>query len=319
MLQTIARDNGTYDAIVVGSGATGGVAAWQLAAAGLKVCVLEAGPKITDADFTEHVLPYDLKYRGNSVPVRRGRSEVAGVDAQPAHSGPRVRLPRVELQVVRGRHQESLPDARRTALPLDPDEGPGRPLPFLGPAVLSDGRYRFPVCGPGRVRRELGHRVRRSRPVLREGGALHRTLRPRRRTGPAAGQRLHARHAVHLRGGPVPEAAALLHGTGSDDRTSGGPHRAPERSRSLPLLRTVRAGVRHPLLLQQPHDHPQGRGGQRQLRPAHRCRGEPCDPRRAHRQGVRHRLRGSHRPEHPARSAARSWCSARRRWSRRGS
>ena len=72
MLQTIARDRDVYDAVVVGSGATGGVAAWQLAAAGLNVCVLEAGPKITDADFTEHVMPYDLKYRGNSSSYVRG-------------------------------------------------------------------------------------------------------------------------------------------------------------------------------------------------------------------------------------------------------
>ena len=72
MLQTIARGRDAYDAVIVGSGATGGVAAWQLAEAGLKVCVLEAGPKITDADFTEHVMPYDLKYRGNSSPYVGG-------------------------------------------------------------------------------------------------------------------------------------------------------------------------------------------------------------------------------------------------------
>lgn len=72
MLQTVAKDNDRYDVIVVGSGATGGVAAWQLTAAGLKVCVLEAGPKVTDADFTEHVLPYQLKYRGNSSPFVDG-------------------------------------------------------------------------------------------------------------------------------------------------------------------------------------------------------------------------------------------------------
>ena len=34
--------------------------------------MLEAGPKITDADFTEHVMPYDLKYRGNSSGYVRG-------------------------------------------------------------------------------------------------------------------------------------------------------------------------------------------------------------------------------------------------------
>ncbi len=66
MLQTIARDRDVYDVVIVGSGATGGVAAWQLAEAGLRTCVLEAGPKITDSDFTEHLMPYDLKYRGNS-------------------------------------------------------------------------------------------------------------------------------------------------------------------------------------------------------------------------------------------------------------
>ena len=77
MLQTLARDNDLYDVVIVGSGATGGVAAWQLTAAGLKVCVLEAGPRITDADFTEHVLPYQLKYRGNSA------SFVGGIPKSP--------------------------------------------------------------------------------------------------------------------------------------------------------------------------------------------------------------------------------------------
>ncbi|MDQ6758813.1 MAG: GMC family oxidoreductase [Acidobacteriota bacterium] len=56
----------TYDAVVVGSGATGGWAAKQLTEAGMKIAVLEAGPPVTPKDFTEHVQPYELKYRGNS-------------------------------------------------------------------------------------------------------------------------------------------------------------------------------------------------------------------------------------------------------------
>lgn len=55
-----------FDAIVVGSGATGGWAAKQLTESGMRVAVLEAGPKITPKDFTEHIQPYQLPYRGFS-------------------------------------------------------------------------------------------------------------------------------------------------------------------------------------------------------------------------------------------------------------
>ena len=41
-----------YDAIVVGSGATGSIAVKELTERGLEVLLLEAGPDITDADFT---------------------------------------------------------------------------------------------------------------------------------------------------------------------------------------------------------------------------------------------------------------------------
>ncbi len=34
----------SYDAIIIGSGAGGGMAAYTLANAGLKVCMIEAGP-----------------------------------------------------------------------------------------------------------------------------------------------------------------------------------------------------------------------------------------------------------------------------------
>ena len=55
----------TYDAIVVGSGATGGWAAKVLTEKGMKVLVLEAGRNLDPAkDFREHTWPYELKYRG---------------------------------------------------------------------------------------------------------------------------------------------------------------------------------------------------------------------------------------------------------------
>lgn len=54
-----------YDAVVVGSGATGGWAAKELTQKGLKVAVLEAGRQLDPAkDFREHTWPYELPFRG---------------------------------------------------------------------------------------------------------------------------------------------------------------------------------------------------------------------------------------------------------------
>ena len=55
----------TYDAIVVGSGISGGWAAKELTAKGLRTIVLEAGRPIDpNVDYVEHVRPFALRYRG---------------------------------------------------------------------------------------------------------------------------------------------------------------------------------------------------------------------------------------------------------------
>jgi choline dehydrogenase-like flavoprotein len=54
-----------YDVLIVGSGASGGWVAKEVAERGLSVLMLEAGPpRVPTRDFTEHVWPYQLKYRG---------------------------------------------------------------------------------------------------------------------------------------------------------------------------------------------------------------------------------------------------------------
>jgi choline dehydrogenase-like flavoprotein len=55
----------TYDAIVVGSGMTGGWAAKELTEKGLKTLVLEAGPPtVPERDYVEHVPSWEMKFRG---------------------------------------------------------------------------------------------------------------------------------------------------------------------------------------------------------------------------------------------------------------
>jgi choline dehydrogenase-like flavoprotein len=55
----------TYDAIVVGSGITGGWAAKELTERGLETLVLEAGRPIDpEQDYVEHVPPYEMRFRG---------------------------------------------------------------------------------------------------------------------------------------------------------------------------------------------------------------------------------------------------------------
>jgi len=55
----------SYEALVIGSGASGGWVAKELTERGLTVVMLEAGPpRVPTRDFTEHVWPYQLKFRG---------------------------------------------------------------------------------------------------------------------------------------------------------------------------------------------------------------------------------------------------------------
>jgi hypothetical protein len=53
-----------YDVLAAGSGASGGWVAKEVAERGLAVAMLEAGPRIPTREFTEHVCPYQLKFRG---------------------------------------------------------------------------------------------------------------------------------------------------------------------------------------------------------------------------------------------------------------
>ncbi|HEX5481991.1 MAG TPA: GMC family oxidoreductase [Terriglobia bacterium] len=63
-----------YDAVVVGSGAAGGMAATELCLKGLKVLLLEAGPDLDIATaFHHHAKPYEFSFRGEIRPRERAK------------------------------------------------------------------------------------------------------------------------------------------------------------------------------------------------------------------------------------------------------
>src|ERR1044071_1931725 len=74
-MQTVARPQ-VYDAIVVGSGASGGWAAKRMSEAGMKVALVCAGRPLNDGDYREHVQPYQLKSRARANDLSRRQRPV---------------------------------------------------------------------------------------------------------------------------------------------------------------------------------------------------------------------------------------------------
>src|SRR4026208_373113 len=67
----IKKQPKTYDAVIVGSGAGGGMAAYMLANAGLKVCIIEAGPMYDpQKNVTQLKNPWESPRRGASTKYR---------------------------------------------------------------------------------------------------------------------------------------------------------------------------------------------------------------------------------------------------------
>ena len=74
-MEKLARPQ-EYDAIVVGSGASGGWAAKRMSEAGMRVALVCAGRPLKDGDYREHVQPYQLKYQARANDLIRRKQPV---------------------------------------------------------------------------------------------------------------------------------------------------------------------------------------------------------------------------------------------------
>lgn len=59
----IKKQAKVYDVVVIGSGASGGMAAWNLTRQGVNVLLLDAGGRFDRQKFWTHVLPYEARER----------------------------------------------------------------------------------------------------------------------------------------------------------------------------------------------------------------------------------------------------------------
>ena len=73
---------GDHDVVIIGSGASGGMAAWNLTRKGAKVLMLEAGERFERADFWSHVKPWEERER------RRRGERSPGFETLPLRESP---------------------------------------------------------------------------------------------------------------------------------------------------------------------------------------------------------------------------------------
>ena len=267
-----------FDAIVVGSGATGGWAAKQLSEAGLKVALLEAGRNISPKEFTEHMPGYKLQYRDMSPEIARTRPVQKQCYACMEYN--------YDWFVDDLQNPYSTPPGQ--AVHLAAAAHRRRPHPRVGPAELPSERPRFQgrFCHDGYGQdwpfsyQDLAPYYDIVERYVGISGARREQSRASRRPFPAAHED-DLRRSAHARASAGEVRAHRHH------RPHRHPHPESQWSLGLPLLRTVRARLHHILVLQQPVHHRCGCAQKRQLqaddqRGGGACRYGRCgEPRRA--------------------------------------
>ncbi|HWQ36896.1 MAG TPA: FAD-dependent oxidoreductase [Blastocatellia bacterium] len=97
----IKKSPRVYDVVVIGSGASGGMAAWNLTRQGINVLVLDAGEKFDRSTFWTHVMPYEARERA-----------ARGEQPPPAPRCGEVRLKEDRVRLRRERDENGAGDVR---------------------------------------------------------------------------------------------------------------------------------------------------------------------------------------------------------------
>ena len=270
----------TFDAIVVGSGISGGWAAKELTERGLRVLLLERGKNVEHGkDYTSaRKAPWDYPHRG-------GRTREL-VDAYPVLKRD---YPLNEKNLDWWAERAGVALHRGQALRLVPRLPGRRPVADLGPPELSPQRFRFRGQRQGRHRRRLADPLRRHRAVVRPRRTPRRHLRIDRGAAAAARRPVPAGDAAQLRraGDRRPAVEAVRRHAADHPRPRRQPDAAARQARALPVSQRLPPRLSLRRLLQHAVLDAAGGGGHR-----------PADaegPRHRHRRGLRPRSQARHR------------------------
>ncbi|MEZ5364350.1 MAG: GMC family oxidoreductase N-terminal domain-containing protein [Bryobacterales bacterium] len=186
----------TFDAIVVGTGATGGWAAKQLTEAGMDVLVLDAGPMPEPSrDFAHHEMPWERPNRGLSFDRRR---------SQPASSD--------KLPLVWSRNADNPTLPSRQALYLGALAHRGRRTLHWSRAAHRLSDFDFKAASRDGYGDDWPISYAEIALLLRQGRGTHRGQRLRGGLSAVARRQVPARHELQLRGAAVPRKTALRMG-----------------------------------------------------------------------------------------------------------
>ena len=218
------RSPEVHDVVIIGSGASGGMAAWNLTRKGMQRPHARCRARNSRAQVLEprQALEVPQELAAGQKPPQ------FYVDLKSSPSRRRPDIPSTWFACGDAAARPTSGAACRCAIPTSISPGPAR-----------------------RLGDSLADPLQRHRAILRQGGPVHRRLRRRRRSGFAARQPvIICRRPRRAAANACCQKAAGKHRHQHCRRPPRRPHPPPQRTRRLPLLRRLRPRLRYRRVLQ---------------------------------------------------------------------